>query len=265
MELGISGLVIPADWSLDETLDRMQEAGYTALELALRDTGWFSLESSDADLRAIADRARAAGVTLTSVCPSVGSRPRDLMTSDAEARAAGIETLTHCMRLAEGVGVDTVLVALGQLTPELYYDQAYANARDAMRRLMPAAEQTGVRLAVEYVWNKFLLSPMEMARFLDEIGSPNAGFFFDSGNMAVFGYPEHWVRICGKHLMAVHVKDFRRAGYAWTPLLEGDVDFAAVMRELRALGFDGPLISEVGPDCASYADTADAIRRIAAM
>ena len=251
--------------AIPRTLERIRDDGYTALELALRDTGWFSLESSDADLQEIGSRARAAGVTLTSVCPSVASPPRDLMVTDPGVRAAGIETITECMRLTAAVGVDTMLLVLGRLTPDLYYDQAYANARDAMRQLMPAAEEMGVGLAIEYVWNKFLLSPMEMTRFLDEIDSPNAGFFFDSGNMAVFSYPEHWVRICGRHLMAVHVKDFRREGYAWTPLLEGDVDFGAVMRELRALGFDGPLISEVGPDCASYADTADAIRRIAEM
>ena len=265
MEVGISGLIMDAEWSLAETLDRTRRDGYTSLELALRDTGWFSLESSDTDLRAIAASAKEAGVRLSSVCPGVRSRPYDIMTSDPGVRAASIETITECMRITAAVGVDTMLLVLGRLTPELYYDQAYVNARDAMRQLMPAAEEAGVRLAIEYVWNKFLLSPMEMARFLDEVDSPNAGFFFDSGNMAVFGYPEHWVRICGKHLMAVHVKDFRREGYEWTPLLEGDVDFAAVMAELRQLGFDGPLISEVSPGCASFADTAGAIRRIMGM
>ena len=80
--------------------------------------------------------------------------------------------------------------------------------------------------------------------------------------MAIFSYPEHWVRICGRHLMAVHMKDFRRDGSVWTPLLEGDVDFGAVMAELKDLGFDGALVSEVGDSTASFAETAKTIRRI---
>jgi len=265
MEVGISGLVIPAEWSLDETLTRIRADGYTALELALRDTGWFSLESTEEELRVVAESAKAAGVTLTSVCPALRSKPRDIMTSDCEIRKSSIETITECIRITSAVGVDTMLLVLGRLTPELYYDDAYANALAGMRELTPVAEELGVRLAIEYVWNKFLLSPMELARFLDEVDSPNAGFFFDSGNMVVFGYPEHWVRICGKHVMAVHLKDFRRQGYEWTPLLEGDVDFPAVMCELRKLGFDGALLSEVSQGTAPFADTAEAIRKIMRM
>jgi len=83
--------------------------------------------------------------------------------------------------------------------------------------------------------------------------------------MVIQGYPEHWVRICGKHLMKVHFKDFKRQGVQWPPLLEGDVDFPAVMRELRKIGYDDALLSEVSPGIASLEDTAKAIRKIMAM
>lgn len=112
-----------------------------------------------------------------------------------------------------------------------------------------------------------MFSPLEMAHFLDEVGSTRVGFYFDPGNMAVFQYPQHWVRILGRRIKLVHLKDW--AGNAlsggWTPLLEGNVDFAAVMAELRAAGYDGPLTGEVEPHLAPLEKTADAIRRIMAL
>ena len=122
-------------------------------------------------------------------------------------------------------------------------------------------------IAVEFVWNGFLFSPVEMRRFMDEVGSDRVGFYFDPGNMAVFQFPQHWVRAIGDHLKMAHMKDWRGGAQNgdWTPLLEGEVDFAAVVRELRAIGYDGPMISETPPDMASLDATAEAIRRIIAL
>jgi hexulose-6-phosphate isomerase len=187
-----------------------------------------------------------------------------MMTNDREVRALSVENTIETMRRARVLGVRKVLWVLGRLTPELYYDEAYDNALAALHEVAPVAEDMGVRLAIEYVWNKFLLSPMEFARFLDEVDSPNVGFYFDTGNMAIFGYPEHWARICGRHLMACHVKDFKRAGYHWMPLGEGDVNFRAVMAELRDIGFDGALVSEVSQETAPFPETAESIKKIIA-
>jgi hexulose-6-phosphate isomerase len=265
MKIGITGLCTPAAWSLGETLKNIKEAGYESYELALRDEGWFSLESSDAQLREVAAAAKAAGIDLVSICPAIRKRPKDLITADGTVRRASLETVEECLRIASVTGVKTILLTMGALTPELYYDVAYANGLDSMKRLAPVAEKFGVKLAIEYVWNKFLLSPMEFNAFLDAVGSPWVGFYFDPGNMAVFGYPQHWVRLCKRHIMAVHMKDFKRQGYQWTPLGKGDVDFTAVMRELRAAGFDGPLVSEVDGSIAPMAETAQEIRRIMGM
>ena len=265
MDIGISELIIPAEWSFGEVLENIGKDGYTALELCLRDEGYFSLSSTEDDLRALRDQAGEAGIDLVSVVSWARSRPRDLMTNDAALRKEAVGTARDCMRSAKGVGADTILLVLGSLTPDLFYDDAYRNALAGMREVAPIAEDMGVKVAIEYVWNKFLLSPMEFARFVDEVDSPNVGFYFDPGNMAIFGYPEHWVRICGRHIMATHMKDFKRQGYEWTPLTEGDVDFPAVMRELKAIGFDGPLISEVDSGTAPFAETARTLERIAAM
>ena len=265
MKAGVTGLILPAEWKFGETLDRIKSAGYTALEPALRDSGYFGLSSSAEEVRDLAKRAEDSGVELVSACTAVRGRSKDVMSNDQGIRRESIATIRECMRLVGLAGIDTMLLTLGKLTPDLYYDDAYRNALSALREIAPIAQDMGIKLAIEYIWNKFLLSPMEFARFCDEVGSPNVGFYFDPGNMTISGFPEHWVRICARHLMAVHVKDFRREGYQWTPLLEGDVSFSAVMAELRKTGFDGALVSEVDLKLASLSETAESILKIAAM
>ena len=265
MKVGLSCIITPRDWSFDETLENATAAGYEALELVITDEGEITLDTPACELEKLAGRAADAGVELSSICPSFRNAPKDLMTNDDSVRAESMDNVRRALDVASGLGIDTMLLTLGGLPAELYYNEAYANSLQAMQKLAPYAEELDVNMAIEYVWNKFLLSPMEFAKFCDDVASPRVGFYFDPGNMAIFGYPEHWVRICGKHLMAVHVKDFRREGSVWTPLLEGDVDFSAVMAELRSLGFDGPLVSEVESSIASFEDTAAAIRRIIAL
>ncbi len=265
MKVGLSCIITPREWSFDEILKHAGAAGYEALELLIADEGEITLATPAAQLGKLAARAADAGIALESACPGFRNSPKDLMTNDDAVRAASMDSVRRALDVTKALGIDTMLLTLGGLTGDLYYNEAYANALQSMQKLAPYAESVGVNLAIEYVWNKFLLSPMEFARFCDECASPRVGLFFDTGNMVVFGFPEHWVRICGKHLMRVHFKDFKRQGYEWTPLLQGDVNFGAVMAELRKIGFDGALLSEVSPGTASLEDTATTIRRIMAM
>lgn len=265
MKVGLSCIITPREWSFDELLDKSKAAGYEALELVITDEGEITLDTPASELAELAGRAADAGMELSSICPSFRNVPKDIMTNDAAVRAQSMDNIKKALDVAKAMGIDNMLLTLGALTPDLYYNEAYANSLQCMQKLAPYAEELDVNLAIEYVWNKFLLSPMEFARFCDEVGSRRVGLFFDTGNMTVFGYPQHWVRICGAHLMKVHFKDFKRQGYQWMPLLEGDVNFPAVMAELRAIGYGGPLLSEVAPSIASLEDTADAIRRIIEM
>ena len=109
------------------------------------------------------------------------------------------------------------------------------------------AQEYSVAIGVENVWNKFLLSPLEAARFIDDIGHPWVQFFFDVGNVLTFGYPEQWIRILGKRIRKVHIKDFQTGPHVFTTLLNGDVNYPAVTAALREVGYDGYLIAEVGP------------------
>ena len=267
MNVGLSGIITPKDWSFAELVSQAKGAGYECIEVVPREGSEITLDTPEADLEALARLAEAEGIGIVSLCGS-GGKPSNLMTDDEAARQAGVETGRAMLRAAKALGADTILHTLGgRPTPDLYYHVAYANALRSLQELAPTAEELGVSVAVEYVWNGFLTSPLEMAQFLDQVASPRVGFYFDPGNMRIFHHSEHWARICGRHIKKVHAKDFSWQGHVvqWPPLLEGQVNFPAVMAELRAAGYDDALISEVPPSVASLEDTAEAIRKIIAM
>ena len=263
MQVGISQ-IIAGDLSLNDFLQQAAQAGYEVVELCLRRQGELTLASTAAQLDAIVAGARAQGLGLVSL---THSHCTGNLLDSGEAQQRSIDETVAGLRVAAALGIGCTLHTLGSLRPDLYYDDAYRNGVRALQQIAETAEQVKVSLAVEFVWNGFLFSPLEMKHFLDEVGSPAIGFYFDPGNMAVFQYPHHWVRIVGQHIKMVHLKDWqgRALNGGWTPLLQGAVDYTVMNQELRTLGYDGPMISEVPPDLASFADTAAAIRQIIAM
>lgn len=267
MKVGLSALVTPREWKFAELLAQAKAAGYEAIEVVPREGGELTLDTSDRDLAALARAAAGEGIEIASLCGS-GGKPSNLMSSDEAERRAGIETAQAMLRTAKALGADTILHTLGgRPSPDLYYHVAYANALRSLQTLAPFAEEIGVNIGVEYVWNGFLTSPLEMAQFLDQVGSPRVGFYFDPGNMRIFHHSEHWARLCGRHIKKVHAKDFswEKMVVTWPPLMKGQVNFPAVMKELRLAGYDGALISEVPPSVASLEDTAAAIRTLIEM
>jgi len=131
------------------------------------------------------------------------------------------------------------------------YAQAYENARAVLRRLAhTAGEKYGVHLAVENCPGKFLVSPLEFARFLDEVDSPWVRACFDTGNAQWYGFPEHWIPVLGARIHRVHLKDNRLLGSGAavsTPLLAGDVNWPAVRQALEAAQYDSWVTAEVFP------------------
>ena len=265
MKVGLSGIITPAEWSYQETLQKAKDAGYEAFELSFKDDRDTSFDSMTDEK--IADMVKMAEDMEIELCAAVGSgdpRP-DIMTCDEATRRQSVDDVKRILEVVKKFGIDTWLMVPGRVSEECHYDDAYYNAREALLDLAPFATDIGVRIAVEYVWNRFLLSPMEFKRFLGEIGSAYVGLYFDTGNMVIQSYPEQWVKIVGDGIMKVHVKDFKREGYEWKPLLEGDVNFPAVMEELRAIGYDDAIISEVSPQLESLEGTAEKVRKIIAM
>ena len=265
MKVGLSGIITPSEWSYQETLQQARDAGYEAFELTFREDRDTSLGSmTDQKIADMVRMAEDMGIELAAAVGSGEPRP-DIMTCDESRRRESVDEIKRILEVVKKFGIDTWLLVPGRVSEECHYDVAYYNARDAMLDLAPFAEEIDVVIAIEYVWNRFLLSPMEFARFLGEIGSSHVGLYFDTGNMVIQSYPEQWVKIVGAGVKKVHFKDFKREGYQWTPLLEGDVNFPLVMAELRNIGYDDALLSEVSPRTAPIEETAKAIRQIMEM
>jgi len=267
MKVGLSGIITPREWNFTELVQQALATGYECIEVVPREGSDLTLDTPERDVQAMARLARGKGIEVTSLCGS-GGKPSNLMTSDESLRHASIETAKAMLRTAKAFGADTILHTIGgRPSADLCYNVAYANALRSLQELAPFAEEIGVNIGVEYVWNGFLTSPMEMEQFLGQVGSPRVGFYFDPGNMRIFHLSEHWARICGPHIKKVHAKDFSWENHivAWPPLLQGQVNFPAVMKELRVAGYDGPLISEVPASIAPLEETAESIRKIIAM
>jgi hexulose-6-phosphate isomerase len=263
MKVGVSQLILP-QLPVREFAQQAADAGYEVVELNLSREGEVSPHQSDDALRQLAEDARGIGVEPVSM---VHSHCTGNLLDSGDAQRMGIEQTCRGLQAAAAMGIGCTLHTLGRFNAELYYDAAYENAVNSLKEIARTAEEVDVTLAVEQVWNGFLFSPLEMKRFLDEIGSERIGFYFDPGNMAVFHFPQHWVKIVGSHVKMMHLKDWQGNALSggWTPLLEGKVDFAAVNRELRAIGYNGPMISEVETSQATLAETAAAIRKIIAL
>jgi len=143
----------------------------------------------------------------------------------------------------------TLLCTGSALSPQSY-DFVYQHATEGLKKVLPTAEKHQVRLGIENVWNKFLLSPIEMRDFIDQFNSPWIGAYVDVANVVPFGFAEQWIRILGPRVAGVHFKDYRKAVgtiEGFVDLLEGDVNYAEVVKALEEIGYKGPVPAEMIP------------------
>ncbi len=230
--------------------------------------GFDGIEASPMDdvdaARRLGRLARQAGVPIHSIVYGGWGAPfSDPDPGVIEKGLAGMET---ALRSAKAFGADAVLLVPAIVNENVSYAQAYKRSQTHIKKLLPLAEELSVVIAIENVWNKFLLSPLEFARYVDEFESPWLKAYFDIGNVILFGYSQDWIRTLGKRIVKIHLKDFKRRGYEWTNLLDGDVNWPQVRRALDEIGYDGYLTTELrGGDEAYLADLAERIDRFFAM
>ncbi len=249
MKTGINQWAFPGGMPLKSALALAKKIGFETFEICVGDEGPIPLTISEKDVTALRVQADKLGIALTSVASGMGWK-YPLSSPDPAVRHKGSEIVEQTLQIARWAGADAVLVVPGMVTPEVSYDIAIENALGSLQDLVSAAEQAQVCLAVENVWNKFLLSPVEMRDFIDQCESAYVGAFFDIGNVLLHGYPEQWIRILGKRIRKVHAKDFRvSAGNldGFVMLMEGDVNWPKVVEALQAVGYAGPLTAEYGP------------------
>jgi L-ribulose-5-phosphate 3-epimerase len=168
-----------------------------------------------------------------------------------EKSLAGMRT---SLRNAKLWGSDAVLLVPAVVNPQTSYRDAWSRSQMQIRKLLPLAEELKIVIAIEEVWNKFLLSPLEMAKYIGEFQSPWIQGWFDVGNVLFYGYPQDWIRTLGKGIAKVHLKDFKRKkdGYEWVNLGDGDVDWEAVRQAFRETGYSGSAICELDGGDETY-------------
>lgn len=247
MKVGVNRWTLPGDLSLPECFRLANQSGFQSIEVNIAEEGELTPETSESDVRGLARAAREVGIELSSLSTGLGWK-YPLTSSDAAVRDRAIDILKRSLQVAQWLGVDTILCVPGTVTAEVSYDEAYRRAQEGLKGLADIAKACGVTIGVENVWNKFLLSPLEMVRFIDEIGSTYVGSYFDAGNVLVFGFPQHWIRILGARIKKVHVKDFKIgigniSGFC-NPL-QGDVPWSAVRDALLEVGYNQYITAEV--------------------
>jgi len=255
-------------WSFQESDVRKcirlaAEAGFQGIELALDLTGDVAVDTTEDELLLIKKEAGNCGIQIHSVASGL-YWDYSFTSNSEEERNKAYETAVCQIRTARILGADSVLIIPGAVGVDFMkgrevipYDTAYERALEAFQKLKITAKEYEIQVGIENVWNKFLVSPLEMKTFLDQIDSPYVGAYFDVGNVVFNGYPEHWIKILGKRIKKVHFKDYRReAGglCGFVDLLAGDVDWKAVMEAFEAVGYDGWCTAEMLPPYSQYSD-----------
>ncbi len=206
------------------------------------------------EAEAIKKAADAAGIRIDCVM-NMAHWDFPLSSADSavvEKSLAGARTSLHNAKLW---GSDVVLIVPAVVNAQTSYRDAWVRSQQEIRKLIPLAQELSVVIGIEEVWNKFLLSPLEMAAYIDEFKSPAIQAWFDVGNVVLYGYPQDWIRTLGKRIVKLHIKDFKRkeSGYEWVNLGDGDVDWAAVRQALSDINYSGSAIAELkGGDSADY-------------
>jgi hexulose-6-phosphate isomerase len=231
--VGVKGSVL-------DKMKAVKEAGFEGVEM-----------NSHMDQEEVLRARDATGLIIPSVC-GVHHWAKPLSHPDRKVREEGLEALKQTLRDGKRYGASSVLLVPAVVNKEVSYADAYTRSQAEIRKAIPLAEELGVKIACENVWNYFLLSPLEAARYVDEFKSPAVGWHFDVGNVINYGWPEQWIRILGQRIQKLHIKEFSRKkrdheglgkGFD-VPLLEGDNNWPAVMKALDDIGYHGWAMTE---------------------
>ncbi|CAM4246052.1 hexulose-6-phosphate isomerase [Paenibacillus endophyticus] len=263
MKKGINIWSFQGDAKIADCIQTAKKAGFDGIELSLNETGELSLAASDKEINVIKERLQEAELEIAGLATGL-YWSYSMTSADAGTREKATDVCKKQLELAAALGVDTILVIPGAVGVDFIpgsevvdYEHAYDRALESINKLVPFAESAGVSIGIENVWNKFLLSPLELRSFIDSHNSEFVGSYFDVGNTVQNGYPEQWIRILGHRIKKVHFKDYRRqAGglHGFVDLLAGDVNYPAVMEALTAIGYSNYVTGEMIPPYTHHSE-----------
>lgn len=247
--------------TLAEKLALLRECGFDGVELD---------SPAGIDTAELLAARKSTGIEVSGIVDSL-HWGKPLSDPDEKVRAEGRAGLERAIADCAAWGGTSVLLVPAVVNEHVSYDAAWERSIAEIRKVLPIAEAANVKLAIENVWNQFLLSPLEAARYVDEFASPFVGWHFDVGNVVNYGWPEQWIRILGKRILKLHVKEYSRKkrddlglwkGFQ-VELGEGDNRWPQVMKALREIGYEGWATAEVGGgDKQRLSDVASRMDRI---
>ena len=266
-EGGLEGKKAPV-----EAMQEAKAAGFDAIELCVASEGVLTHNTTQSECEDIVAASEKIGIEISSVA-SGESWTSSPSANDSATREKIVKFTCNALQVAKWLGTDAYLFVPGAVDvfflPDaeiIPYDVCYRRAYEAVKQILPAAKENGVSLCIENVWNKFLLSPLEMRDFVDSFESEMVGVYFDVGNVLLTGYPEQWIKILADRIKRVHIKDFKISVgtvEGFVDLSEGDVDFEAVNKALSQIGYDGYVTAEMLPFVPGRPEkTAKAMKRI---
>jgi hexulose-6-phosphate isomerase len=226
--------------TLAEKLKAAKDAGYEGVE-----------PHGGMNQQEVLDALGSSGLKAASVCCHTHWK-QTLTHNDEATREAGLQGVLTTLRDAKAYGADSILVVPGTVSEEVSYDVAWERSIAQLKKAVPLAKELGVRISIENVWNNFILSPLEAVKFLDDVGDPIVGWHFDIGNVGRFGWAEQWIKVLGKRINRIHVKEYSTKkmkeegiykGFD-CDLTEGDNNWPAIMKALDDVGYTGWAISE---------------------
>lgn len=249
--------MLPKELSYPERLRLAREVGFEELECpTIRDT---------AEAEEIKKAAAGAGIRIHSVM-NTDHWKYPLSSSDPAVVARSVDCMEVSLKNAHLWGADTVLLVPAVVNEQTSYKEAWDRSQKEIRKLIPLAKELKVVIAVEEVWNKFLLSPLEFAHYVDDFQSPWVKAYFDVGNVVLFAYPQDWIRTLGRRIVKLHLKDFRfrnekgKRIAEFVPLREGDINWKEIYKALEAIGYKGAATVEVtGGDRAALQEISNRV------
>jgi hexulose-6-phosphate isomerase len=237
--------MLPKGLSIADKFRVAKEAGFEAMECPTT--------PDQAEAKEMLAASKQFGVPIHSVMNSEHWNS-PLSSADPAVVEKSLEGMRTSLHNAKLWGADTVLLVPAVVNPQTGYKDAWERSQRQIRKLIPLAEELKVIIGIEEVWNKFLMSPLEMARYVDEFQTPWIRAYFDVGNIEIWGYPQDWIRTLGSRIVKVHIKDFsfKKRQAEFTPLLEGEIDWKAVHAAFADIGYRGTATVELAGGDADY-------------
>jgi hexulose-6-phosphate isomerase len=249
---GICSIIFPKEMSRAECFAQAKSAGFDAIELAIGTD--LSLDVTRDDARRMADAAEKSGIRIATLWVSEPLHQNPLNSPDPTVRARAVGAIRRGIAIASDLNCGALLLYAVRLGSgpklEVGSQETWDRYTAELKKVIADAERAKVLLNPENVWNKFILSPLEMRSFVDQFHSPWVGTHFDAGNVMQYGYPEDWILTLGQRIKRIHFKDYKLAAHGEAPrfadLWAGDVNWKAVMDALVKVGYRGFISPEIG-------------------